>query len=122
MATGDTKCYELYAHARIHTRMHTNTHAHTHTHARTHTHTHTHTHTRTVADRGVSGPWGPQYGGALCNVSQLGVWGAGSPPAGSGQSPGGKAFWQLYYIENWLNIRYLNWSPSTPNSDPIATL
>ena len=75
-----------------------------------------------VAHRGVSGPWGPQFCGALCNVSQLGVWGRRKPPQrGPWQSPGGKAFWQQY-IENWLKIRYLNWSPSTPNSDPIATL
>ena len=53
-------------------------------------------------------------------------WGSGAPEApppqrGPWQSPGGKAFWQQY-IENWLKIRYLNWSLSTPNSDPIATL
>ena len=51
-------------------------------------------------------------------------WESGAPEVpqrGLEQSPGGKAFWQQY-IENWLKIRYLNWSPSTPNSDPIATL
>ena len=37
-----------------------------------------------VADRGVSGPWGPQFCGALCNVPQLGVWGRRKPPPPSG--------------------------------------
>ena len=48
-----------------------------------------------VRDRGVSGPLGPLFCGALCNgetqrLPAGGGGGAGSPPAGSGQSPGGK--------------------------------
>ena len=45
---------------------------------------------QSVADRGVSGPWGPQFCGALCNVSQLGVLGRRKPPpppAGSVAEP-----------------------------------
>ena len=53
---------------------------------------------RAVADRGVSGPWGPQFCGGLCNgeTQRLPAGGAGSP----------NTFWQQY-IENWLKIRYL---------------
>ena len=45
-----------------------------------------------MADRGVSGPWDPQFCGALCNgVTQripAGVLGAlQTPPAGSGAEP-----------------------------------
>ena len=70
---------------------------------------------------GALGPailWGP-----LQRVSTGGMGAPEAPPPQRGpwQSPGGKAFWQ-HYIENWLKIRYLNWSPFTPNSDPIATL
>ena len=37
-----------------------------------------------VADRGVSGPWGPQFCGALCygETQRLPAGGAGSPPVG----------------------------------------
>ena len=39
---------------------------------------------KTVADRGVSGPWGPQFCGALCygETQRLPSGGAGSPPVG----------------------------------------
>ena len=42
-----------------------------------------------VADRWVSGPWGPQFCGALCNgeTKRLPTGGAGSPPAGPGVEP-----------------------------------
>ncbi len=60
--------------------------------------------------------WGP-----LQRFSTGGLGAPEAPQRGPWQSPGGKAFWQQY-IENWLKIRYLDWSPSTPNSDPIATL
>ena len=47
-----------------------------------------------VADRGVSGPWGPQFYGALCRgVTQR------FPVGGLAN-----LFWQQY-IENWLKIR-----------------
>ena len=47
---------------------------------------------RAVADRGVSGPWGPQFCGALCygETQRLPAGGAGSPPVGPRQSPGDK--------------------------------
>ena len=43
----------------------------------------------TVADRGVSGPWGPQFCGALCNgeTQRLPAGGAGSPQVGSEARP-----------------------------------
>ena len=47
----------------------------------------------TVADRGVSGPWGPKFCGALSNIENQCLpagGGAGSPRWGPGQSPGGK--------------------------------
>ena len=42
-----------------------------------------------VADRGVSGPWGPQFCGALCNgeTQRLPDGGAGSPQVGSEAKP-----------------------------------
>ena len=42
-----------------------------------------------VADRGVSGPWGPQFCGALCNgeTQRLPAGGAGSPQVGSEAKP-----------------------------------
>ena len=42
-----------------------------------------------VADRGVSGPWGPQFCGALCNgeTQRLPAGCAGSPPVGSEAEP-----------------------------------
>ena len=42
-----------------------------------------------VADRGVSGPWGPPFCGALCNgeTQRLPAGGAGNPPVGSGAEP-----------------------------------
>ena len=61
-----------------------------------------------VADRGVSGPWDPQFCGALCNGETQRL------PAGAlealggvrGRAPEANAFWQQH-IENWLKIRYL---------------
>ena len=50
-----------------------------------------------VADRGVSGPWGPQFCGALCNGETQRL------PAGGAEA---NAFWQQH-IENWLKIRYI---------------
>ena len=42
-----------------------------------------------MADRGVSGPWGPQFSGALCNgeTQCLPAGGAGSPQVGSEAKP-----------------------------------
>ena len=42
-----------------------------------------------VADRGVSGPWGPQFCGVLCNgeTQRLPAGGAGSPQVGSEARP-----------------------------------
>ena len=47
-----------------------------------------------VADRGVSGPWGPQFCGALCNATQrLPAGGAWSPHPRLG--PGGVIFFHI---------------------------
>ena len=42
-----------------------------------------------MADLGVSGPWGPQFCGALCNgeTQRLLAGGAGNPPVGSEAEP-----------------------------------
>ena len=66
---------------------------------------------RAVADRGVSGPWGPQFCGALCNgdTQRLPAGGAGSPPVGSEAEPRRQTHFgnNIGPIENWLKIRYL---------------
>ena len=56
----------------------------------------------TVADRGVSGPWGPQFCGALCNgeTQRLLAGGAGSPPVGSEAEPR----MQTHFGDNILKI------------------
>ena len=61
-----------------------------------------------VADRGVSGSWGPQFCGALCNgETQRLTAGALEAPVGvRGRAPEANAFWQQH-IENWLKIIYL---------------
>ena len=73
-----------------------------------------------VADRGVSGPWGPQFCGALCNceTERLPAGGAGSPPAGSGAEPRRQTNFGNN-IDNWLKIRYLD-RRLTHNSDLIS--
>ena len=63
-----------------------------------------------VADRGVSGPWGPQFCGALCygETQRLPAGGAGSPPVGSEAEPRRQTHFgnNIGPIENWLKIRY----------------
>ena len=51
-----------------------------------------------VADRGVSGPWGPQFCGALCNgeTQRLPAGGAGTPGGVRGRAPEANTFWQQY--------------------------
>ena len=66
-----------------------------------------------MADRGVSGPWGPQFCGALSNIENqcLPAGGALEAPGGvRGRAPEANAFWQQH-IENWLKIRYLGRRP-----------
>ena len=64
-----------------------------------------------VADRGVSGPWGPQFCGALCygETQRLPAGGAGSPPVGSEAGPRTQTLFgnNIGPIENWLKIKYL---------------
>ena len=63
-----------------------------------------------VADRGVSGPWGPQFCGARCNgeTQRLPAGCTGGPPAGSRAEPWRQThFGNNIIIEHWLKIRSL---------------
>ena len=69
----------------------------------------------TVADRGVSGPWGPQLcGPSLCNgeTQRLRAGGVGGPRRGPGQRPGGKRILATIYWK--LAENQMTWPPSTP--------
>ena len=74
-----------------------------------------------MADRGVSGPWGPQFCGALCNgeTQRLPAGGAGGPPAGSGAEPRR----QTHFGKNIFKIGWKSdiWvAVYTHNSDVIS--
>ena len=64
-----------------------------------------------VADSRVSGPWGPQFCGALCygETQRLPAGGAGRPPVGSEAGPRTQTHFgnNIGPIENWLKIKYL---------------
>ena len=64
-----------------------------------------------VAHRGVSGPWGPQFCGALCygETQRLPAGGAGSPPVGSEAGARTQTHFgnNIGPIENWLKIKYI---------------
>ena len=78
-------------------------------------------HVCAVADRGVSGPWGPQFCGALCNgeTQRLLAGGAGSPPVGSEAEPRR----QTHFGDNILKIGWKSGilvAVCTHNSDLIT--